>query len=96
MSEELGFLSAARYGTRHLLLLADRQVKTSYGSSELSVKMISTLSLSTLSKVSFDFSHKLMAVMLEGLIETSYTKADNASVVATDTSTSHPRDSTDK
>lgn len=30
-----------------------------------------------------------MAVMLEGLIETSYTKADNASVVATDTSKSH-------
>jgi urate oxidase len=29
-----------------------------------------------------------MAVMLEGLIETSYTKADNASVVATDTSQS--------
>ena len=31
-----------------------------------------------------------MIVMLEGLIETSYTKADNASVVATDTSTYHP------
>jgi urate oxidase len=96
MSEELGFLSAARYGTRHLLLLADRQVKTSYGSSELSVKVISTLSLSTLSKVSHTISHQLMIVMLEGLIETSYTKADNASVVATDTSTYSPRVSTDK
>jgi len=33
-----------------------------------------------------------MEVMLEGLIETSYTKADNASVVATDTSEFHPSD----
>jgi urate oxidase len=30
-----------------------------------------------------------MIVMLEGLIETSYTQADNASVVATDTSRSY-------
>lgn len=54
MSEELGFLSAARYGTRHLLLPADRQVKISYGSSESSAKAINTSLQSTLLKVSHD------------------------------------------
>jgi urate oxidase len=60
------------------------------------VKGISTLSLSTLSKVNRNPRQQLMIVMLEGLIEESYTKADNASVVATDTSTSHLRDTIDK
>ena len=52
MSEELGYLSAARYGMSLTPLTTDNQVKTWSGSAESSEKAISTMLPNIPSRVS--------------------------------------------